>query len=223
MAARAPFITFEGPDGAGKSTQIACAVQFLEEMGYGVESSREPGGTPVGEKIRDLLLDKENRGMTAKAELLLYAASRAQHVEARILPALEAGRAVILDRFVDSTMAFQGFGRQLGRELVETVNDLATGGLTPDITFVFLLAPKEARERMAGKELDRMELEAEAFRNRVYEGYCRLGEMYPDRVVLLDARADIDTLSREVQNVLKERIGKIEIRHIHQSSVKQFG
>ena len=129
-------------------------------------------------------------------------------MEEKILPALEAGRAVILDRFVDSTMAFQGFGRQLGRELVETVNELATGGLTPDITFVFLLAPKEARERMAGKELDRMELEAEAFRNRVYEGYCRLGEMYPDRVVLLDARADIDTLSRKVQEVLRERICK---------------
>jgi len=147
--------------------------------------------------------------MTAKAELLLYAASRAQHVEERILPALENGRAVILDRFIDSTMAFQGFGRELGPETVEAVNDLATGGLMPDITFVFLLAPKEARERMAGKELDRMELEAEAFRNRVYEGYCRLGEMYPDRVVLLDAREDIETLSQAVDKVLAQRLGCI--------------
>ena len=208
MAKRPPFITFEGPDGAGKSTQMACAVRYLEELGYEVESSREPGGTPVGEKIRDLLLDKENRGMTAMAEMLLYAASRAQHVEARIQPALEAGRAVILDRFIDSTMAFQGFGRELGREMVEKTNMLATGGLVPDITFVFLLAPKEARERMAGKELDRMELEAEAFRNRVYEGYCKLGEMYPDRVVLLDARADIETLSKAVHDVLSERLAK---------------
>lgn len=209
MTKRPPFITFEGPDGAGKSTQIAYAVKYLEQLGYEVESSREPGGTPVGEKIRDLLLDKANRGMTAKTELLLYAASRAQHVEERIAPALEAGRAVILDRFIDSTMAFQGFGRELGRETVEMVNHLATGGLMPDITFVFLLPPREARERMAGKELDRMELEAEAFRTRVYEGYCRLGEMYPERVVLLDARKDIAALSQAVDEILAQRLNGI--------------
>ena len=171
-----------------------------------MECSREPGGTAIGERIREILLDKANREMTARTELLLYAASRAQHVEQRILPALQAGRAVVLDRYTDSTMAFQGFGRQLGRELVEQVNQLATGGLTPDLTFVLLLAPEEARARMDGRALDRMELEAESFRRRVYEGFLRLKELDPERIVLLDARQSIDALGERISSILRERM-----------------
>ncbi len=206
MSKRPPFLSFEGPDGAGKSTQIAHAARFLRQLGYEVECSREPGGTAIGERIREILLDKANREMTARTELLLYAASRAQHVEQRILPALQAGRAVVLDRYTDSTMAFQGFGRQLGRELVEQVNQLATGGLTPDLTFVLLLAPEEARARMDGRALDRMELEAESFRRRVYEGFLRLKELDPERIVLLDARQSIDALGERISSILRERM-----------------
>ncbi len=209
MKKRPPFLTFEGPDGAGKSTQIAYAAEFLHKLGYEVECSREPGGTAIGERIRELLLDKNNREMTARTELLLYAASRAQHVEERILPALQAGRAVVLDRYTDSTMAFQGFGRQLGRELVEQVNGIATGGLTPDLTFVLVLEPQAALERMGDKVLDRMELEAESFRRSVYEGFLALKDMDPDRIVLLDARQSIDALSDTIDHILRQRIHRV--------------
>ena len=208
MRKRPPFLTFEGPDGAGKSTQIAYAARFLCELGYEVECSREPGGTAIGERIRELLLDKANKEMTARTELLLYAASRAQHVEQRVLPALQAGRAVVLDRYMDSTMAFQGFGRQLGRAMVEQANNMATGGLTPDLTVVLLLEPQAARERMSGKPLDRMELEAESFRRRVYEGFLNLKAMDPERIVLLDAGQSIGELSDAIGRVLRERICK---------------
>ncbi len=208
MKKRPPFLTFEGPDGAGKSTQIAYAAGFLRELGYEVECSREPGGTAIGERIRELLLDKANKDMTARTELLLYAASRAQHVEQRILPALQAGRAVVLDRYMDSTMAFQGYGRQLGRAMVEQANDMATGGLTPDLTFVLVLEPQAARERMSGKPLDRMELEAESFRRRVYEGFLSLKTVDPARIVLLDARQSIEELSEAIGRILRERICK---------------
>ncbi len=166
------------------------------------------GGTAIGERIRELLLDKANKDMTARTELLLYAASRAQHVEQRILPALQAGRAVVLDRYMDSTMAFQGYGRQLGRAMVEQANDMATGGLTPDLTFVLVLEPQAARERMSGKPLDRMELEAESFRRRVYEGFLSLKTADPARIVLLDARQSIEELSEAIGRILRERICK---------------
>jgi dTMP kinase len=199
------FISFEGPDGAGKTTQIEFAAQLLAREGYEVRCTREPGGTAIGEKIRDLLLDQDNQAMDARTELLLYAASRAQHVEQVIRPALARGCAVISDRFADSTMAFQGYGRQMGRELVERVNTFATAGLTPELTFVFLLEPENALKRMKGKTLDRMEMENEGFRRRVYEGYRALKTMDPERIVELDARQDIQALRLQVEETLRVR------------------
>lgn len=199
------FISFEGPDGAGKSTQIAYAAQLLAQAGYEVLCTREPGGTAVGEKIRGILLDQENQSMSARTELLLYAASRAQHVEEVIAPALKKGCAVISDRFTDSTMAFQGYGRQLGGDLVDEVNRFATAGLAPQLTFVFLLEPEGAMKRMAGRALDRMELENESFRWRVYKGYQALKAMDPERIVELDAGQNIEVLRGLVENALKAR------------------
>lgn len=205
MKTHAPFITFEGPDGAGKSTQLQLTAECLRQRGWEVVCSREPGGTPLSEKVRELLLDTANRGMDPTAELFLYAAARAQHMAEVIRPALQAGKAVVLDRFTDSTVAYQGFGRQLGRELTEQVNTWATGGLMPDLTFVFLLEPEQARARMAGRALDRMETEGDAFKLRVYDGFCRLKDLYPGRIELLDARKSIDELSDEVLAILARR------------------
>lgn len=202
MKYKAPFITFEGPDGAGKSTQLHMTEAILKDLGWETVVSREPGGTELSEKIRGILLDKANSGMSPVAELLLYCAARAQHVSEKIRPAVEAGKAVILDRYADSSVAYQGFGRELGRETVDFVNGLATGGLMPDLTFVFLLEPERARERMAGRELDRLEDESDAFLLRVYDGYCRLKDHDPDRIVLLDARASVEELSDEVRKYL---------------------
>ncbi len=206
MRGRAPFITFEGPDGAGKSTQIRMTAELLQTAGWEVLCSREPGGTPISEKIREILLDKDNRAMDPMTELLLYAASRAQHVSEKIRPALEEGKAVVLDRYADSSVAYQGFGRKIGRENVETVNRLATGGLMPDLTFVFLLEPELARDRINGRELDRMEAETAEFRQRVYDGFRRLKDLYPARIELLDARESIEMLREKVAGILRERI-----------------
>ena len=200
---RGLFITLEGGDGAGKSTQIRNIERFFTERGFAVMLTREPGGTSISEKLREILLDKDNSEMTDVTEMLIYAASRAQHVRERIIPALERGEVVICDRFTDSSVAYQGFGRGLG-SMVSEVNERATGGLRPDITFWMDIDPAVGRER-AGRtgELDRLESEKLDFHYRLREGYRALAEAEPERIKRIDASASVEAISVEIYAYLE--------------------
>ncbi|MFW5648042.1 MAG: dTMP kinase [Candidatus Alkaliphilus sp. MAG34] len=203
------FITLEGLDGSGKSTQALYIKDFLEERGYEVLLTREPGGTEIGEKIRQILLDKKNKEMSAITEALLYAASRAQHVEQVIVPALEDGKIVLCDRFIDSSIAYQGKGRELGLEAVMDINKFATCGLVPDITILLDMDPEASLNRIKTvKGTDRLEQEKLDFHRRVYEGYRDLANMYPDRIRVIDANKTVGEIGREIENKLDSIIRK---------------
>jgi len=197
------FITFEGIDGCGKSTQVGLLVTALDELGLDNVHLREPGGTSISEKIRALLLDPDNLEMRPETELLLYEASRAQLVRQVIEPALKAGKVVLCDRFYDSTFAYQAIARGLGEELVRRSNELGSCGFTPQLTVVFDLDPEVAWSRATQGGADRMEAEGLAFQSRVREGYLRAAELEPWRVVVVDANGTpeqvfsrlVDTLS----------------------------
>lgn len=191
------FITMEGPDGAGKSTQIEAIRRFLEEKGERVIVTREPGGTQISEKIRALLLDRENVEMDPMAEALLYAASRAQLVAQIIKPALEDGTHVICDRFVDSSIAYQGFGRGLG-DSVAVINAYAVNNCMPDVTFLMKLNPEIGKSRIKSSDQDRIEMEKIDFHNRVFAGYEALETEYPDRIVGIDASRNIEEISDDI-------------------------
>ncbi len=198
------FITLEGGDGAGKSTQIRNIERFFQRKGLVVVHTREPGGTPISEKLRNILLDNENSEMDPVTEMMIYAASRAQNVREKILPAIERGDIVICDRFVDSSVAYQAYGRQLG-DMVEEVNRHATGGLVPDITFWMDIDPEAGKARAAkAGDLDRLELEKMDFHYRVYEGYRRIAEKDPDRVKRIDAADTVDNIRDHIYECLEE-------------------
>ncbi|GFN21721.1 MAG: dTMP kinase [Thermoanaerobacteraceae bacterium] len=196
------FITFEGPDGSGKTTQMGLLARHLGLRGLRVLCTREPGGTPMAEAIRQLLLSSWPEQVLGITEVFLYAASRAQHVRGKILPALEAGRVVLSDRFVDSSLAYQGFGRGLDPELVRQVNDLATGGLTPHLTLLLDLPPEEGLRRSRGEgrhgDPDRFEQEDLDFHRRVREGYLELARREPGRFKIIDATGPQDEVFRQV-------------------------
>ena len=198
------FITLEGGDGAGKSTQIDNITRFFEEKGLVVLHTREPGGTRISEKLRDILLDKNNSEMSPVTEMLIYAASRAQHVREKIIPALERGEIVICDRFTDSSVAYQGYGRSLGKMVAE-VNSYATGGLVPDVTFWMDIDPAAGRARASkAGELDRLELEKLDFHYRVYEGYKAIAEAETGRVKHIDASRSVDEIRDEIYGCLED-------------------
>ena len=188
------FISFEGGDGSGKSTQIQILRDFLEERGYDVILTREPGGTPISEKIRSIILDNENSEMDDMTEALLYAAARAQLVSQVIRPALEAGKVVICDRFVDSSMAYQAYARGLG-DSVKTINGFAVGDCMPDLTILLKVNPQVGSSRIGDKERDRIELASREFHKKVYEGYLQLEKLYPDRIVGIDAADTIENIA----------------------------
>ena len=200
---RGLFITFEGPDGSGKTTQIKKLEQFLQESGRKTILTREPGGTAIGEKIRTVILDPSTPEMNPIAEALLYAASRAQHTAELILPALAEGTTVICDRYMDSSIAYQGFGRKLG-EPVRLINEFAVMGLVPDLTFLLLIDPERGRSRISG-ELDRLELEKASYHQDVYEGYGKLAEAHPQRIVRIDGDREIEEIHAEILETLKKR------------------
>jgi len=203
------FITIEGPDGAGKSTQIPFIQRFLEEKGYKVLLTREPGGTVIGEKIRGILLDKNHQEMSDITEALLYSASRAQHVTEVIMPALNEGIVVLCDRFVDSSIVYQGKGRGLGLESIKNINDFATCGLTPDLTILLDIDPEIGLKRVkATKEVDRLEQEKLDFHRKVYEGYKELVNMYPERIKVITANQPIEEVNKDIENKLKILIGE---------------
>ena len=197
------FISFEGVYGCGKSRQTAFLADYLKEKGHEVLVTREPGGCPVAEQIRDMLLDPGNTAITPLTEALLYAAARAQHVEEVIRPALAQGKTVICDRYVDSSVAYQGSGRSLGPELVEEVNKFATDGLLPDITFFLDVTPEEAQLRMHSRTTtDRLESAGMEFQHQLYEEYRRLQKMHPERIVAIDASGTKFETQEKVQDVL---------------------
>lgn len=205
---RGLLIAFEGGEGAGKTTQIRLLVTWLKEEGFDVVVSREPGGTEIGDKIRRILLDPKLKGFSPRAELLLYEASRAQHVDQVIRPALEKGKVVITDRFADSSTVYQGVCRGLGVELVESFNLFATGGITPNLTFVLDVHETEglARAKKRVRGTDRLEREKTSFHKKVRQGFRALAERYPERFHLLDARRPIESLAETIANEVCSRL-----------------
>jgi dTMP kinase len=206
------FITFEGPEGSGKTTQIKLLTAYLETAGYDVLSTREPGGTAIGDQIRAVLHDLDNTAMVDEAEVLLYAASRAQHVGQLIRPALAQGKIVISDRYADSTLAYQGYGRGLDLDALQQITAFATGGLTPNLT-LYLDCPVEEglqrkqRARSLGKgEWNRLDQEAVAFHRRVHQGYLALIAAEPDRWCVLNAHRPIEELQQEIQQAVETKL-----------------
>jgi dTMP kinase len=199
------FITMEGPDGSGKSTQILKLKGYFEEKGYDVLVTREPGGTRIGEEIRKIILDKNNSEMDNVTEALLYAASRAQHVAEVIKPAIDMGKIVICDRFVDSSIVYQGIGRKLGIELIEQINKAAVKNYMPDMTFLFKLSPEVGIKRKIDQgDQDRLECERIDFHERVFRGYIMLKERYPHRIRSIDASKSIQDIHREIIKYISE-------------------
>ena len=199
------FITLEGPDGSGKSTQLKLIEAFLKEKGHRIVVTREPGGTVISEKIRELLLDKNHSEMGSRAEALLYAAARAQHVTEKIKPALERGEIVLCDRFVDSSIAYQGYGRKLGEQIV-IINEFALAGCMPDITFLFKINPEVGRARIKTKDRDRLETDQTEFYQEVYRGYTELEKRYPNRIIGIDASMGIEEVHSEIIKIIKELV-----------------
>lgn len=202
---RGKFITVEGTDGAGKSTQIELLVKYLQHRGFEVVVTREPGGTSISEKIREIILDVENSEMSDITEALLYAASRAQHISQKIKPAVEAGKVVICDRFVDSSIAYQGYARGLKMSLIEDVNGYAVDGMIPDATLFFDIKPEIGIARKKNvQSLDRIEKETLDFHYKVYNGYKELLQKYPKRMKRIDAQKNVEEVHAQVVEVLKE-------------------
>jgi dTMP kinase len=201
---RLPFITFEGSEGCGKSTQVMGLAARLERLGIPFLVTREPGGTPIGESIRELLqFAPHNAGMTPEAELLLFEASRSQLVREIIKPALERGVCVIADRFFDSTTVYQGAARKLDRQMVERLNAFAIGDCVPNVTFVLDIDAETARSRMQQpRRADRMEQQPAEFYEQVRRGYRELAAREPSRIVLLDGSRTADEIENEIWNTL---------------------
>jgi dTMP kinase len=202
------FITFEGPDGAGKTTQVGLLEQYLNGKGYQTLVTREPGGTPIGEEIRRLLLDVNHLDMSSATEMFLYAAARAQHVAQLIEPALREGKIVLCDRFVDSSVAYQGFGRGLGMNVVESINYYALNGIVPDLTLFFNLDPEEGLKRglARSRTTDRLENEKLEFHRRVYQGFCVLRDKYPCRIREIRACQSVEKVFQQVLETVENLI-----------------
>ncbi|RLC97876.1 MAG: dTMP kinase [Chloroflexi bacterium] len=204
------FVTFEGPDGSGKTTQIRLLAEWLRERGREVVLTREPGGTEIGDQIRAVLHDPYNTAMDARAEILLYSASRAQHVAQLIRPALAAGKIVISDRYADSTLAYQGYGRGLDLEMLRTITRFATRGLTPGLTLYLDITPEEGlqRRRLGGDEWNRLDAEALEFHQRVRAGYLELVEQEPERWAVVNAARPVEEVQVEIRAMVQARLGK---------------
>jgi dTMP kinase len=201
------FITFEGSEGTGKTTQLAALVDFLRQQGYEVLTPREPGGTAIGEQVRSILFDLSNTGMQARTEVLLFQASRAQLVEDVIRPALGRGCVVLCDRYADSTLAYQGYGRQLDLAQLRALIDFATGGLKPDLTLLLDLPVEvglKRRERQGNRNrLDILDLD---FYHRVRSGYLEMASLEPQRWAVINAEQPPESVQAEIRRVVLERL-----------------
>lgn len=207
------LISFEGPEGAGKSSILEAILPLLEEKGIPYITTREPGGVDIAEKIRQVILDPDHTSMDAKTELLLYIASRRQHLVERVLPALAAGKVVLMDRFIDSSVAYQGYGRGLSVEDIEWLNQFATDGLKPDLTLYFDLDVEEGLARIARnqeREVNRLDLEGLELHQKVRQGYLALAEKEPERIVKIDASQSFETVLADVLTILEKRLGTLK-------------
>ncbi len=204
----AMFITFEGPEGSGKTSQIRLLADFLQVKGYSVLTTREPGGTRIGDQIRDCLHDVANTEMTPAAEVLLYSASRAQLVREVIRPALAADQVVLCDRFYDSTIAYQGYGRTLNRDDLRQITHFATGGLKPDLTFLLDIDVERglARRVANAAEMNRLDLEQVSFHQRVRQGYHALAQAEPARWLLVNADRSVEAVQADLRRLLVNRL-----------------
>lgn len=203
------FITFEGPEGSGKTTVSNIIEKRLENIGYQVVHTREPGGTPIAEQIRNIILDKANTMLDARAEALLYAASRRQHLVEKVWPALKEGKIVICDRYIDSSLAYQGGARNLGVENVLSINMFATEGTFPDMTLLFDIKPEDGLHRIsanANREVNRLDLEKIEFHKSVRNTFLELAKQYKNRYVIIDASKPLDEV---VENTWKEILKKL--------------
>ncbi len=203
------FVTFEGPEGSGKSTQIKLAHQFLTELGVPVVITREPGGTVIGDQIRETVHHVKNTEMSPVAELLLYSASRAQLVAELIRPSLEAGKVVLCDRYADSTLAYQGYGRGLDLTMLNDITGYATQGLKPDLTLLFDIDVQAGinRRTIGGEEMNRLDLESIQFHEKVRQGYHQLAAFEPKRWIFIEADRSIKAIQQEVKVILKSKLG----------------
>ena len=193
------FITLEGPEGSGKTTAVEAAVKKLQEMGYEIVRTREPGGTPIAEQIRNVILDKENTAMDGRTEALLYAASRRQHLVEKVWPALKEGKIVICDRYLDSSLAYQGGARGLGIDEILNINLFATENTWPDLTLLFDIKPEIGLARIsanANREVNRLDLEKLDFHNKVRDSFLQLAKRWPERFVIIDASLDRETVAK---------------------------
>lgn len=207
------LISFEGPEGAGKSSILEAILPLLEEKGIPYITTREPGGVDIAEKIRQVILDPDHTSMDAKTELLLYLASRRQHLVERVLPALAAGKVVLMDRFIDSSVAYQGYGRGLSVEDIEWLNQFATDGLKPDLTLYFDLDVEEGLARIARnqeREVNRLDLEGLELHYKVRKGYLALAEKEPERIVKIDASQAFEAVLADVLTILEKRLGTLK-------------
>ena len=205
------FITLEGPEGSGKTTAVEAAVKKLEEMGYQIVRTREPGGTPISEQIRNVILDKGNTEMDGRTEALLYAASRRQHLVEKVWPALKEGKIVICDRYLDSSLAYQGGARGLGIEEVLNINLFATENTWPDLTLLFDIKPEIGLARIsanANREVNRLDLEKIEFHNKVRESFLALARRFPDRYVIIDASLSRDEVAKATMEAILSRLCK---------------
>lgn len=203
---RGIFITFEGPDGAGKTTQLELLTQYLRRKGFSVRCTREPGGTSLGDNIRSILLDADNHGaISDRAEALLYMAARAQHVAELILPALLRGEIVLSDRFSDSTVVYQGAARQLKREDLRMINRFATAGVTPHLTVLLDADVMSLQSRVTNRgRQDRIELEGREFQEKVRQGFLDLATGDPDRIKIVNAIGDSEAIHQNITRLVDE-------------------
>lgn len=209
------FITLEGPEGSGKTSQIPALADYLRGEGFDVVVTREPGGTPVGDQIREVLMNLKNVSIVPRTEILLFLAARAQHVDKLIKPALEAGKVVLCDRFGDSTLAYQGYGHHVDLETLRSLLDFSTDGLKPDLTLLMDI-PIEAgmaRKHENGVEWNRLDAYAEAFHQRVRQGYRELVKAEPERWVVIDAAQSKEDVQQAMRKVIIERLRREEDWH----------
>lgn len=205
------FITLEGPEGSGKTTAVESAVKKLQEMGYEIVRTREPGGTPIAEQIRNVILDKANTNMDPRTEALLYAASRRQHLVEKVWPAIKEGKIVICDRYLDSSLAYQGGARGLGIDNVLNVNLFATENTWPDLTLLFDIKPEEGLKRIAAnasREVNRLDLEKIEFHQKVRESFLYLAKKYPDRFIIIDASKSREEVAKDTLDAILSRLCK---------------
>ncbi len=204
------FITFEGCDGCGKTTAITNVDRILSDNNIEHILTREPGGSRIAEEIRNIILDKKNVEEDCRTEALLYAASRRQHLVEKVLPSLNEGKLVICDRYLDSSLAYQGYARGIGIDNVMSINAFAIENTMPDLTFFLDLSPEEGMKRISSRtrESDRLDQEKITFHQKVYDGYKIVNEMFKDRIVVIDASKTKDAIAKEIADIILKKLGK---------------